>query len=228
MNGRLCAELYMALVLLLIATGLIASIDADLAVSSRFYLAGGWPVGEHFPWKLLYRIDRTPAIIVAFCGLVAAVRGLRSLKMRHWVRPGFFLVILLALGPGLLVNSVFKEHWGRPRPREIVQFGGSKTFLQPWQPGISGKGRSFPSGHSSAAFYLIAPFFVYRRSRPALAQSWLAGGILFGMLMSCARIAQGGHFLSDCLWSFGMVWLTALILAEIMGINREAKRVEVG
>lgn len=228
MSRRFFIELCVTLALLLLATGLIAAANADLVLSSRLYLEGGWPVGERFPWKLLYRIDRTPAIILAFCGLVAAVRGLRSLKMRHWVRPGFFLVLVLALGPGLLVNSVFKEHWGRPRPREMVQFGGTKTFHQPWQPGISGKGRSFPSGHSSAAFYLIVPFFLYRRSRPVLARRWLAGGLIFGMLMSYARMAQGGHFLSDCLWSLGIVWLTALLLAEIMGIDRADSSVETG
>jgi len=227
-NRRFSVELLMTLALLVLATGLIAAANADLVLSSRFYLERGWPVGEQFPWKLLYRIDRTPAVLLALGGLVAAVWGLRSLKMRHWVRPGFFLVIVLALGPGLLVNSVFKEHWGRPRPREIVQFDGTKTFLQPWQPGISGKGRSFPSGHSSAAFYLIAPFFLYRRSRPALARRWLTGGLIFGMLMSYARIAQGGHFLSDCLWAFGMVWLTALLLAEIMGIDRSDAGAETG
>jgi len=219
-NRRFSVELCVTLALLLLATGLIAGSDADLAVSSRFYLEGGWPVGEQLPWKLLYRIEQIPAFILALAGLGAAIWGLCGLKMHHWVRPGFFLVALLAIGPGLLVNTVFKEHWGRPRPREIVQFGGSKTFHQPWQPGISGKGSSFPSGHSSAAFYLSAPFFLYRRSRPVLARRWLTGGLIFGMLMSYARITQGGHFLSDCLWSFGMVWLTALILAEIMGIDR--------
>ena len=25
-----------------------------------------------------------------------------------------------ALGPGLVVNVLFKDHWGRPRPREVV------------------------------------------------------------------------------------------------------------
>lgn len=224
MSGRFCAELWMALVLLVLATGLIAHSGADLAISSRFYINNGWPVGELFPWKLLYRIDRTPAIILALFGLAVAVRGMRNITMRHWVRPGLFLVILLALGPGLLVNSVFKEHWGRPRPREVIELGGVKPFHQPWQSGYSGKGRSFPSGHSSAAFYLIAPFFLYRKSRPGLAQSWLAGGLVFGGFMSYARIAQGGHFLSDCLWALGMVWLTALILAEVMGLDRDMTR----
>lgn len=222
MNGRVWAELWMALVLLLIATGLIAATGADLGVAARFY-DHGWPVGEAFPWKQLYRIDRTPAVVLALFGLGIALCGLRRSTMRHWVRPGLFLVLLLALGPGLLVNAVFKEHWGRPRPREVQEFGGSKPFLQPWQPGVSGKGRSFPSGHSSAAFYLTAPYFIYRRSRPRRGAGWLAGGLVFGLLMSVARIAQGGHFLSDCLWAFGMVWLTGLVLAELMGVGREGE-----
>lgn len=222
MSGRFCAELWMALVLLLLATGLIAHTGADLAIASRFHINNGWPVGEQLFWKLLYKIDRTPAIMLALAGLITAVIGMRSSIKRHLVRPGLFLVILLVLGPGLLVNSVFKEHWGRPRPREVIELGGMKTFHHPWQPGVSGKGRSFPSGHSSAAFYLIAPFFLYRRSRPETAQAWLAGGLIFGSFMSYARMAQGGHFLSDCLWSLGMVWLTALILAEIMGIDRDS------
>lgn len=211
-------EFLASLAFLVVATVIISFSGADLATSSLFYISNGWPIGEQFPWKMLYRIDRTPAVIMAFLGLVAAIRGLRNVRMRHWVRPGFFLVILLIIGPGLLVNSVFKEHWGRPRPREVVQLGGEKLFKEPWQAQFGVKGRSFPSGHSSAAFYLIAPFFIYRRSKPGLACKWLAGGIVFGCFMSYARIAQGGHFLSDCLWSLGMVWLTGLVLAEVMKI----------
>lgn len=209
----------MVLILLLITTGILAHSGADLAVSSCFYQAGGWPVGERFPWKLLYRIDRIPALILAFGWLVIIVLGYRNSALRQWRRAGVFLVLLLILGPGLLVNSVLKEHWGRPRPREIVQFGGEKQFLHPWQPGVSGKGRSFPSGHSSAAFYLLTPWFIYRRRKPMTAYCWLWGGISFGVLMSIARIAQGGHFITDCIWAFGIVWLTGLLLAELMGLE---------
>lgn len=221
MSDRFWAEFWLTVVLLVIVTGLLAHSGADLAVSGHFYRAGGWPVGELFPWKLLYRIDRMPAILLAIAGLAAAVGGFYKPGMRHWIRPGLFLVLLLALGPGLVVNGIFKDHWGRPRPREVIQFGGSKVFHQPWQPGISGQGRSFPSGHSSAAFYLSAPFFVYRRRRPLVARSWLAGGLVFGLLMSYARIAQGGHFLTDCVWSLGMIWLLALLLVAIIDPDRD-------
>lgn len=219
MSGRFWAEIWMALVLLIITTGVLAHAGADLGVSALFYQHGSWPIGEQFPWKLLYKIDRNPAVLLAVGWLVVIVVGYYRAGWQKWRRAGIFMVLLLILGPGLLVNSAFKEHWGRPRPREVVEFGGQKQFLQPWQPGVSGKGRSFPSGHSSAAFYLVAPFFVYRFRKPQRAKRWLMGGLAFGVAMSFARIAQGGHFLTDTLWAFGMVWIVGLTLAELLGLG---------
>jgi membrane-associated PAP2 superfamily phosphatase len=213
MQTKTWREIWITLVVLAAATALISLTGADLKVSSYFYQSGGWPIGELFPWKLLYRLDRYPALVVALFGLCAAIYGSYYPKWHHWRRQGIFLVLLLALGPGLIVNVVFKNHWGRPRPREITQFGGTKAFLQPWQPGINGQGRSFPCGHASAAFYLTAPFFIYRRKKTAVARRWLFGGTLFGLLMGYARIAQGAHFTSDVLWSAGMVYLVAMALA---------------
>ncbi len=208
-------------VFLILATIAIAATGADLLVSAPFCINGKWPVGELQPWHMLYQFDRWPAVMLACSGLAAALIGWFSKRRRSWVRPGLFLVILLALGPGLIVNSVFKEFWGRPRPREIVQFGGTKDFLQPWQKGVSHGGRSFPSGHSSAAFYLSAPFFVLRRRKPRMAAWWMAGGLLFGILMSIARISQGGHFLSDTLWAWGMVHLLAVALYYLLRLHHD-------
>ena len=208
------------LAFLVVFTALIAWTGADLAISTPFYIEGKWPIGYLFPWQALYRLDRIPAFTLALFGLTACAASFFRQDLRHWRRTGAFLVLLLALGPGLMVNAVFKDHWGRPRPRDIVQFGGQKQFLQPWQRGEDGKGRSFPSGHASAAFYMTAPFFIYRRSNKRLARIWLAGGLVFGVLMSIARITQGGHFLSDNLWSWGMVHLTAVVLYYCMSLDR--------
>lgn len=205
-----------AATILILATIVIALTNADLALSSLFCIDGKWPVGDRQPWRLLYLMDRGPAIAVGLAGLAAALMGCIYKQRRNWIRPGLFLVVLLALGPGLVVNAVFKEYWGRPRPREIVQFGGTKEFLHPWQKGIAHKGRSFPSGHASAAFYLTAPFFVLRRRKPRAAAWWMTGGLAFGALMSIARITQGGHFLSDTLWAWGMVHLIAVALYYLL------------
>ena len=221
MSRSTIAEFCGILLFLVAATAIIAATGADLALSAQFYANSGWPVGEQFPWKLLYRIDRFPAILLAIAALVAAAFSFKYPAWRSWRKWSVFLALFLVIGPGLLVNNVFKHGWGRPRPREITQFGGQKQFLQPWQKGVTGQGRSFPSGHASAAFFMSAPFFVYRRRKPKLARAWLAGGIFFGVLMSSARITQGGHFLSDNLWAFGMVYLTGLLLAGAMGLDRE-------
>jgi membrane-associated PAP2 superfamily phosphatase len=207
-------------IFLVLATILIACTDADLKLSALFCIGNQWPVGDLQPWRLLYQLGRGPAIVLGSAGLAAALIGCIYRQRRGWIRPGLFLAILLALGPGLIVNSIFKEYWGRPRPRDVVQFGGTKEFLHPWQPGIAHKGRSFPSGHSSGAFYLTAPFFIYRRKNPRTARLWLVGGLSFGLIMSVARITQGGHFLSDTLWAWGMVHLTAVALYYLLRLHR--------
>jgi membrane-associated PAP2 superfamily phosphatase len=170
---------------------------------------------------MFYRLDRIPSISLGIVGLAAFLMSYAKSEYYRWRRSGIFLVLLLILGPGLLVNTVFKDHWGRPRPREIAEYGGKKQFLHPWQKGEDGKGRSFPSGHASAAFYMTAPFFIYRRSNKRLAWIWMIGGLTFGIIMSIARITQGGHFLSDNLWAWGIVHLTALVLYYCLGLDQE-------
>ncbi len=206
--------------ILVLATILITVTNADLKLSALFCVGGKWPVGYLQPWQALYKLDRIPSFFIGFIGLLAVLSGYMYQSRRHWIKPGLFLIILLLLGPGLIINSIFKEYWGRPRPREIVQFAGKKEFLHPWQKGVAHNGRSFPSGHSSAAFYISAPFFVYRRREPRVAAWWMAGGLVFGTLMSVARITQGGHFLSDTLWAWGVVHLTAVSLYYLMRLDQ--------
>lgn len=216
-------EILMLIVFLAVATGVIAATGTDIAVASRFYIDGKWPVGDLPFWQLLYHLDRIPSFFLGIAGLTACVMSYVRSECYRWRRAGAFLALLLILGPGLLVNAVFKDHWGRPRPREIVEFGGKKQFLQPWQKGEGGHGRSFPSGHSSAAFYLAAPYLIYRRTNRKRAYAWLAGGLLFGIVMSIARITQGAHFVSDNLWAFGMVALSALLLAWLLDLDGAAE-----
>lgn len=204
------------LLFLMAATLLISATGGDLSLSSYFQVEKQWPVGNHSFWQFFYNLNRWPAVAMGITGLYLALCGTLRPAWARWKRRGVFLALLTLLGPGVLVNFVFKEHWGRPRPREVVELGGTKGFLQPWQWGASGGGRSFPSGHASAAFVMTAPYFIYRRTHRRRALTWLTAGTVFGMFMSIARITQGGHFLSDCLWAWGMVHLTALVLAALI------------
>jgi membrane-associated PAP2 superfamily phosphatase len=126
---------------------------------------------------------------------------------------GLFLAALLALGPGLIVNGIFKPYLCRPRPHQVTDFGGQQTFVAAWGMGTSVEGKSFPCGHASMGFYLMAPaFLLYRRHR-RLAIGFVLLGLVCGTAIGLARIADGDHFPSDVLWAAGMVYLSGLGLA---------------
>jgi lipid A 4'-phosphatase len=120
-----------------------------------------------------------------------------------------FLILSLALGPGLLVNEVFKAESGRARPGQVEQFGGEKSFTPVFQPADQcTRNCSFVSGHAAMGFYLIGLAWVRQDRR------WLWLGIAAGALVGAARILQGGHFLSDVLFGFWVVYGVNVLLAR--------------
>jgi membrane-associated PAP2 superfamily phosphatase len=130
-----------------------------------------------------------------------------------------YLALVMIVGPGLIVNTTFKEHWGRPRPLDLPQFGGSYAFLPVWDKGDPDRGQSFPSGHASTGFYFFALYFALRdRSRQA--RFWLIFALAYGSLMGLARMIQGKHFASDVLWSAGFVWLASVSLYYTIALGR--------
>jgi membrane-associated PAP2 superfamily phosphatase len=109
-----------------------------------------------------------------------------------------------------VINAAFKDHWDRPRPRDVQAFGGEEVYVPPLMLGQSGN--SFPCGHCSVAFAWGAFYLLWRRRHPAWAGAALAASIVVGSLMGVARMAAGGHFLSDVLWSAVLTWSTLLLL----------------
>jgi lipid A 4'-phosphatase len=220
-------DFLLALALLAGATALCAATGLDLDLERRFYLVGaGWGLTEVNPWRFLYHYGVFPAYLLAGSALALLVAGFFWAGAYPWRKSALFLVLLMALGPGLLVNSVFKDHWGRPRPRQMQSFGGDRQFHQVWERGEGGLGRSFPSGHASAAFYLMAPYFVLRARNRRLARLALLAGACYGVFMGVARMAQGGHFASDVLWAGGMVYLVGLSLYYLLRLDLGGPRAQ--
>jgi lipid A 4'-phosphatase len=125
-----------------------------------------------------------------------------------------FLVTSLIIGPGLLANAVLKNDWERPRPGQLVQFGGNQHFVPWWQPiGDCRKNCSFVSGEASAAFWTIAPAALMPLQWRPLAY---CAAITFGGIISLARMLVAGHFLSDAIFAgvftFLIVWLLYAII----------------
>lgn len=133
------------------------------------------------------------------------------------LRQPVFLLTTLILGPGVLVNLVFKNNWGRPRPRSVEEFGGELPFQPVWKiTDYCDSNCSFTSGEASAAMWLVAVAFLV----PA---TWRKATLAFllplGVILSVNRVAFGGHFLSDTLLSWGVTLLLMLAVYRVLFQN---------
>ena len=184
----------------------------DLRFSAEFFTEEKeWFLAETPPWNWFYEYGVIPGILVSILSFFTWIYS-RTNKKLAILRPYFLICALTPIiASALLVNVVLKDHTGRPRPREIKQFSGNWEYLPALQTGIPGRGHSFPCGHCSIAFTLTSGVVFWRRSRK-FAISSLSLGLVFGIMMSIARIAQGGHFITDAMWSLGVVWLTLTAL----------------
>jgi len=206
------------LLLAALAAVLVAFPALDLAVSGAFYdPAQGFWLKTHPLARFIY--DLVPWISRAvLASLILFLLGGWVFYRRHAAftrrrRAALFLLLVALIGPLLLVNGVFKEHWGRARPSQVVEFGGTKQFTRAAVPTDQcARNCSFVSGHASVGFYFLALAFVWPRRR----MLWLALGTGAGLLIGLVRIVQGGHFLSDVLFAGIVVYLTARGLAALM------------
>jgi len=205
----------------LLLTGTVASLvlefsGLDLAASRSFFVQGGahggWALSRDQPWKFLYDYGEYPPVILALV-CVWLYRAAQSGRFGPaYARPCLVVILTMALGPALLVNGILKKDWGRPRPADIAAFGGSSPYHKVWQLGQSGDGKSFTCGHCAAG-YAMASVASFGAVHPIVTPIALVGGIAYGTLLGMARIVQGGHFLTDVIWS------GVLMLALAAGIH---------
>jgi membrane-associated PAP2 superfamily phosphatase len=196
----------------------------DIRLISVFYNPQDpypWSLRARYPWNLLYYFGSYPASITAIISLILIVLSYFRPDFQKYRKTSLFLVTVLVLGPGLTVNAIFKDHYGRPRPRDIECFGGQQKYYYPLEPAFSAKGKSFPCGHCSMGFYFFALFFLFKRKRKWL--SWLSFAIAvgYGIMIGIARMGQGGHFPSDVLWAGGMVYfITAFLYYRVFRLHQ--------
>lgn len=226
------ADLLLVVGLAALATLPFLTPTLDLALQRLFYAPDApnpWG-GENAPlWRGLYRYGPWPALFTALGALSVLIAGRWRRALARWRVPALYLLLSLALGPGLLVNVAFKDHWGRPRPRQVTELGGTWPYQTFVEKGIGGRGKSFPCGHSSMGYFFIAFYFLWRRRYPLRAAACLAASLVFGTLIGAARMAAGGHFASDVAWSAVMAAAAAWLVYHVMLRVPEAEaRLEAG
>ena len=125
------------------------------------------------------------------------------------IRAAVFLLSTLLLGPGLVTNSLLKAYDGRPRPVEVTQFGGTEQFVPWWNVrGTCDANCSFVAGEPSGAFWTLAPAALAPPQWRAVAYG---AALAFGVVIGLMRIAMGGHFFTDVVFSgvitFLIIWV---------------------
>jgi lipid A 4'-phosphatase len=207
-------ELIVLAVLALLAVGLFAFSRLDIFATRLFYHPEGtdlWPIAGRPLWSLLYRATPWITGFFAVTGVGMIVTGLVRRNSKRLRLYGLFILLCVVLGPGLIINAVLKDHWGRPRPRQIVEFNGKFDYVRPFVPARTG-GKSFPCGDSSVGFLMSAGWWLWRRNHPKRAAVSLAAGLVLGTLLGIGRMAAGAHFLSDVIWSALIVYGVAHVL----------------
>jgi lipid A 4'-phosphatase len=212
--------LWLATIVFLLLLVLCTVTELDLSLAAYFYkpeLPEAWFLADIAPWSWLYRYGEYPALVMVAGALLVLLGSLIQPAWVRYRRQCLFLVLVVALGPGLLVNGLLKPAWGRPRPRQIEQFGGSYACRPWWQPGGPGAGKSFMSGHTAMGYALVAGAMLVPRRRHVWPHGLaLAGAFAYGTLMGVARIFQGGHFTSDVLWTGGLMCALVVVLQQAL------------
>jgi len=198
--------------------------------SSRQYLAGTDPYvpfdpnrGPNLnpPWvvAVMAQLGRAPLPVaagvwwaVSFVCLFAAIALIaRAVAPGHAVAIASSVLVTQAAYANLRLGQVawplmllLTGAWLADRSRRPVLCGVLVGAAAAWKP-----------------FLLVfAPYLLFLKRSRAKAAAVLAVGIGYGSLMGYARIAQGAHFLSDIVWSFGIVYLTTHAVFYALGLHR--------
>lgn len=131
-----------------------------------------------------------------------------SFAVLCWKRHFYSAIILiLAIGGGLLINVVLKELFRRPRP-DLWE----STFARPTS-------FSFPSGHStlSLCFFGVMIWIVFHLLKSRRLKIGLAILLVFTILMiGLSRIYFGVHYPTDVIGGYlsGGFWLLLLVSGD--------------
>lgn len=210
-QNRRWRELLILLVLVSMTTPVFWLTDLDRQAAAFFYQPGDgknvWPWQHWWLWQFLFRHAYQFTVSIAITALLIAVLAYRVPRLTPLRRPAIYILLVIALGPGLVVNLVFKDHWGRPRPVHISEFGGKHHYIPPLKIGSTNE-KSFPCGHCSVGYTFFAFYFLSRKRK----FFYFSLTMIFALTLGLTRMSAGGHFISDILWSGYLVFFVAWLI----------------
>ena len=162
------------------------------------------PIGP--PWLALTMRDLTALGGIPVLGLFSLLAFGYLVLARQWRA---VLLLLLSLPGGLLLNTLLKRGFDRPRPELVAHLVDVQTT-------------SFPSGHAmlSAIGFLTLGALLAGAARRRRFQGYILGvAVLLTLLVGSSRVYLGVHWPSDVLagWCLGAAWAMACWLLLHVG-----------
>lgn len=199
-DRRMLAVLLAALAAVGLVFGLLPSLD--LSASAPFASEeGGFPLRTVPALTFLREIGMQVPYLVLTAYVLSLLLPIVFPAIRPFAdaRRIIAAILVFALGPGLVANVILKEFWDRPRPVQVVEFGGNWTF-RPWYDpsGECHRNCSFVSGEGASATALVAAALALP---PPFRTPAVVAASVFAIGVSGLRLAFGGHFLSDLLFA---------------------------
>lgn len=196
--------------------------ELDLQISQAFFdvPSATFPANQ-LPWVHAVYVA-TPWLsrtLFVLCCLSLLYFKIRSQPQTlGWQRRLLAWLLMAVLGLGVVVDWGLKDKVGRPRPEQLQLFGADKPFVPALQwSRHCDVNCSFVSGHAASGFSLMTwGIWAGWRRR----QKFLVLGMVTGATIGAVRVAQGGHFVSDVVFSGWAIWLTYLLIRHIWLVLR--------
>ena len=206
----------------------------DAFMQQPFFQDGAWLISKSFHNSNKMLLYTGPKILIICAGIASLILALAAFvapsckeRLYEWRKPALLILFSLALVP--LIVGAFKAYSGVFSPVDLLPYGGKHPHLgfcgQFYAYGTLAGGRSFPAGHASGGFALIALY--YLPVRRMLKKLLLGFGLLAGWGMGIYQMARGEHFLSHTLTTMFLALAVIALLDRIIFFENRTTAIRV-
>ena len=205
----------------LVCIGLESIPVFDITTQQLFFQNGEWLISETFHNSHKLLLYTGPKILIICTGIgfialmVASFISVLKERLRQWRGPALLVLICLIFVPSSV--AICKTLTGVYSPTDLFPYGGKYEHVgfvaQLYTYGMTAGGRSFPAGHASGGFALMALFYLPVQTR--IKRSFLLIGLFAGWSMGIYQMARGEHFLSHTLTTMFMALAIITLLSKI-------------
>jgi len=142
----------------------------------------------------------TAAIALVIGTIITAIAPKYEEKLKKYRQQAVFLILVIL--SELLIVTVMKDIWGRPRMRSISGFDEFRYWYEISGPALGQEFKSFPSGHTANAFTILSYNVFVPSQKRYKGRVFFFLAVIWGSLVAVSRVVLGAHFTSDVVAGF--------------------------